>query len=36
MAQEMLYFIQSHISVTGVDGKTLNGKTHFLYREINS
>ena len=32
----MLYFAESHLIVNRVDGKTFNGKTHFLYGEINS
>ena len=36
MVQKMLYFAESNITVIGVDGKTFNGKTHFLYWEITS
>ena len=30
----MLYFAESHITVIRVDGKTFNGKTHFLYGKL--
>ena len=36
VVQKMFYFAESHLTVNGVDGKTFNGKTHFLYWEINS